>query len=61
MSDSVQELAYRGKKFVIAYERILHKLEVVSYASFSKLPKYKVNEAKLQESVRGIVSSLKGE
>ncbi len=61
MTDGNQELTYKGKKFVIAYENFVHKPEIVSYASYSKLPKYKINESKLKESVAGLVSCLNGE
>ncbi len=61
MSDSAQVLTLRGKKIVISYANIMSKPEIVFYKSFSKLPKYKINESKLKESVHGLVSALNGE
>ncbi len=61
VSDTEQMLTYSGKKFVMSYANIASKPEVTYYASFSKLPKYKINESALKESVSEIVSSLKGE
>ncbi len=60
VSSIEQVLTYRGKTFVKAFENIVDKPEMVLFDSFSKLPKMKISDSALRESVSEIIRQLKG-
>ncbi len=59
VSPTEQVLTYRGNKFVVAYENITKKPEVDFYKSFSRLPKVKISDRALKESVSEMIRQLK--